>query len=138
MTPELTAVAEQFGRRLAHLLTERGMSQSDFAREVWGEVTNKATGHKSARGRDRISAYVNGRSVPSPKLLAEMAKALGLTPEALAPDIAGAGAPREKPAFTMTVPAGRPDLVHVTVDLLLPAELGPELMAILNRARRSS
>lgn len=135
MTPEMTVAAERFGRRLAALLTERGWSQSDFAREVWGEIENPKTKHKSARGRDRVSAYINGKSLPSPKLLAEMAKALELTPEQLAPDLAGEAAVREKPSITLTVPAGRPDMVHVQVDLLLPAALAPELLTILNRAR---
>jgi transcriptional regulator with XRE-family HTH domain len=136
MTPQMTATAEAFGRRLAALMADKGWSQSDFAREVWGEIENSKTGHRSARGRDRVSAYVNGKSMPSPKLLAQMAKALDMTPEALAPDLAGAAAPREKPAFTMIVPAGRPDMVHVTVDMLLPTDLAPELMALLNRARK--
>jgi transcriptional regulator with XRE-family HTH domain len=126
--------AEAFGRRLASILAERNMTQSDFARQVWGE-TEDAKGYKTARGRDRISDYVNGRALPSPKLLREMAESLGMSPEQLAPDIAASAAAREKPAILMSIPTGRPDMMHVQVDLLIPSELAPELLTLLNKAK---
>lgn len=130
MTPEMRITAQEFGAHLQRLLDERGLSQSDFAAKVWGRKTNEA-GHSEALGRDRISAYVNGRSLPGPKFLAQMARALDMSLEEFAPSIAGAAAHRQKPAWSMHSPPGRPDLIQVTVDMLLPAELASELYAIL-------
>ncbi|MCB8829045.1 hypothetical protein LJD47_28955, partial [Escherichia coli] len=43
---------ENFARRLQQLMVERGLSQSDLARTIWGETTN-ADGRTVARNRDR-------------------------------------------------------------------------------------
>lgn len=136
MTEEERIEAEDFGRRLAVLLAERRMKQSDFARMIWGEKVDKK-GRKSANGRDKISAYINGRDRPSKEVLQEMAGALGMTPEEMAPDIAVETAAREPTAYSFTTPRGRTDLTRVRVDMLIPSELSSELMIILNKARKA-
>lgn len=130
--------AEEFSKRLWTLLAERRLSQSAFARLVWGEKEDPKTGAKTAKGRDRISDYIAGKALPSPAMLSDMAKALNMTPEELAPDIATAAAVRETPEIQVTVAKGRPDLLHVQIDVLLPAELGAELMALLQRRLNKS
>jgi transcriptional regulator with XRE-family HTH domain len=137
MTSQMRIDADTFGRRLAALLAERGMNQSDFARQVWGETVDEK-GYRTAKGRDRISDYVNGRALPSPKLLKEMADALGMAQEDLAPDLATGAAAREKPAIAMSSPSGRPDLMHVQVDMLIPSELAPDLLTLLNKAKAAT
>ena len=58
---------QEFGRRLTAMLVEKVWSQSDLARA-------------SGLGRDSISQYARGRSIPSPKNLSKLANALGTTP----------------------------------------------------------
>lgn len=134
MTTEMTATAQDFGQHLQRILDERGLTQSEFAALVWGRKENQA-GHSEAIGRDRISAYVRGASLPGPKYLSMMAKALDMPMEEFAPSLAGAAAGRSKSGWSIASPAGRPDLIHLTVDLLLPAELAPDILSILTKAK---
>jgi transcriptional regulator with XRE-family HTH domain len=69
----------EFGYRLRQLLVQKGMSQTELARE-----TAKHTPDKSF-GRDLISSYISGRYLPNPINLAALAKALDTTPEDLLP-----------------------------------------------------
>ena len=77
---------EAFASRLQHFRTEKGWSQSDLAREVWGEITTKA-GRTVAANRDRISTYELAKSWPDPHNLIKIAAALGVPPEELAPSV---------------------------------------------------
>jgi transcriptional regulator with XRE-family HTH domain len=52
---------------------EKGWNQSELSR-------------KSEIGRDSISTYVNGKSVPTPRNLEKLALALGTEPEKLYPN----------------------------------------------------
>jgi ribosome-binding protein aMBF1 (putative translation factor) len=58
---------EQFADQLYAARIAKGWSQSELARQVWGELTTKA-GRKVARNRDRISTYEKGKSWPDPTI----------------------------------------------------------------------
>ena len=96
---------EQFASRLHRLRTEKGWSQSDLAREVWGELETRA-GRKVAKNRDRISTYEMGKSWPDPHNLMKIAGALGVSPEELAPDITAATVDRQNPEIALVAVAG--------------------------------
>jgi len=75
---------ELFASRLAYFREARGWSQSDLAREVWGEIETKA-GRRVAKNRDMISTYEMGKSWPDPHNLIKIAAALEVDVEELAP-----------------------------------------------------
>jgi transcriptional regulator with XRE-family HTH domain len=62
----------EFADNLKRLLNKKEMRQSDLA---------KATG----LGRDSISNYFNGKTIPNPENLLRLSDALGCTPEDLLP-----------------------------------------------------
>lgn len=69
------AVKAEFGRRLQSAMTARGWTQSDLAR-------------KADIGRDSVSVYVRGRSLPGPLHLAALARALRIPSDDLMPGVA--------------------------------------------------
>jgi transcriptional regulator with XRE-family HTH domain len=79
-SPQMTKLArrhltrKEFGQRLYSLMLERGMRQADLARAA--ELS-----------RDSISGYVRARNTPDAGSLKKLAKALGVTPEDLLPNI---------------------------------------------------
>lgn len=136
-TSEERLIHEDFARRLHKAMADKGMSYSDLARKVWGEIeqTDKmGRTTMAARNRDRISVYVNGKGFPDPKNLALIAKALGMTPEELAPDIAGAAVERETPEMSMVAVAGAHDKVLLRINKLVSLTVAVEVINILAKA----
>lgn len=123
---------EEFSRRLNKLMLDKGMKQSDLARQVWGTQTDKR-GYEVARNRDRISVYLSGRGYPDPVNLAKIADALGTTPEDLAPNITAATVEREKPEILMSAISGHSDKVLLRVNKLVPLSVAAEIVGILSR-----
>ena len=124
---------EQFASRLQHLRTEKGWSQSDLAREVWGELETRA-GRKVAKNRDRISTYEMGKSWPDPHNLMKIANALGVSPEDLAPDITAATVDRQNPEIALIAVAGHHDKVHLKVNKLVSMNIATMIMQLLDYA----
>ena len=74
--PAIRRIKKQdFANRLKALLTQKGWRQADLAR---------ATG----LGRDSVSSYCKGKTVPSRESLLKMAKVLSITGEELYPNYA--------------------------------------------------
>jgi len=124
---------EQFASRLQHFRTDKGWSQSDLAREVWGEIETKA-GRTVARNRDRISTYEMGKSWPDPHNLMKIASALGVSPEELAPDITAATVERQNPEIALIAVAGHSDKVHLKVNKLVSMNIATMIMQLLDYA----
>jgi transcriptional regulator with XRE-family HTH domain len=122
---------EQFANRLHDARSAKGWSQSELARQVWGELTTKA-GRKVARNRDRISTYEKGKSWPDPHNLKKIAEALGMTQAELAPDILGSTVERQNPEFALTAIAGHADKVHLKVNKLVPGYIGTMVSQLLD------
>jgi transcriptional regulator with XRE-family HTH domain len=72
--------ARQFSRKLYGAMRAKDLRASDLARLVWGEHPNG-----SARNRDRISVYINGKALPERENLEAIARALDVEPEELLP-----------------------------------------------------
>jgi transcriptional regulator with XRE-family HTH domain len=66
------AVRREFGKRLQGAMIDAGWNQSELAR-------------RSGFGRDNISAYIRGISLPGPLHLNALANALSIKPDALMP-----------------------------------------------------
>jgi transcriptional regulator with XRE-family HTH domain len=77
------ALRQRFVKNLSDAMQAKGMSQSDLARAVWNEERPDKNGHAQTVGKDRISAYVNGKVMPTAETLEKIARALDTTPEAL-------------------------------------------------------
>lgn len=122
---------EQFANRLHALRTAKGWSQSDLAREIWGEI-ELASGKRAAKNRDRISSYEMGKGWPDPHNLKALAKALDVSPEELAPDIVGATVEHQFPEIALTSVAGHLDKVMLRVNKLVSFETATRVMALLS------
>lgn len=138
MSPGLTAGVsnverldlQAFARRLHQIMNERGISQSDLARKLWGERTD-SRGHVVAKNRDRISVWVRGAGYPDPKNLQKLAEALGVDKKDLAPDIVASAIDRENPEIAITAVSGHPDSVHLQVNRLVSMATATKIMALL-------
>lgn len=116
-------------------MVQRGLSQSDLAREVWGTTTD-TRGYTVAKNRDRIGAYLRGESLPEPQNLARLAEALGTKTEELAPDIVAATVDREAPELALTMVAGHPDKAHLQINKLVPIGLAVKIMGLLTEGEK--
>ena len=72
--------AREFSRNLYGAMRAKKLRGSDLARLVWG-----AHPDGSARNRDRISVYINGKALPEHENLEAIARALDVKPEDLLP-----------------------------------------------------
>ena len=103
-----------------HFLVQKGWKQSDLSR-------------KTGLGRDSISQYVNGKTVPSPQSLRKMSDALQTSPEELYPNYnMDAAAEEELPAFEFRAAAGEPDKMFVQMNIKIDKDKAVKLMQILN------
>ena len=109
---------QEFGRRLYGLILEKDMNQADLAR-------------LSGLGRDSISTYVRGRSVPSPQNLQKIAKALDVDKDKLYPNYAAASAMVEEPTLQIKAVDGSADSMWLVINMKVPAEKAIEVMKIL-------
>jgi transcriptional regulator with XRE-family HTH domain len=122
---------ERFARKLHEAMTDRGLSQSDLAAEVWGRTTD-SRGYDVAKGRDRISVYLQGKSIPDPANLKKIAEVLNMKVEDLAPDITASAVEKENPEIAMTAIAGHHDKVYLRVNKLVPLELAAKTISMLS------
>jgi transcriptional regulator with XRE-family HTH domain len=116
---------QEFGRRLAHMLDERHMSQSDLVRLI------KA--HTGADiGRDAISTYVNGRSFPTPKSLGLICAALGVTRDELLPNASIQAINDEHPALELRAASGHPGKAWLRINRMMSFETATEIVKLVN------
>lgn len=131
----VTAMAlSNFPKNLKKLRQDRGWSQSDLAREIWG-TTKDGRGYDVARNRDRISVYEKGTSVPTEDHLREIATVLGVSPQELAPDVVAHRAEKRRdPAMAMVMVPGEegdPQIVHFRTNLFVSLDTAAKVIALL-------
>lgn len=110
----------EFARRLASAMNAKGWTQSDLAREMWGEVAStdkKGRTYMVAKNRDRIGSYLRGRGYPGPENLQRLAELLGMTVNELAPEVGMATIDREHPEFSIVVVG---DHAHIQINAMIP------------------
>ena len=73
-----------FAAKLKQLMEERQLRQSELAAKIWGRYVN-SEGKNIARGRDRISVWVNGKNIPNAEQLEKLARVLHVTVTDLSP-----------------------------------------------------
>ena len=123
--------AAAFARKLHLLMLQRGLSQSDLARSVWGTTTDKA-GRNVAKNRDRISEYVRAQSLPDPHNLKKLADALGISPDQLAADHVAAAIDSRDTEIAMTSEPGNGGFVRLRLNKRLPAGLAAQVFALIS------
>lgn len=77
--------AQDFPGTLRRLIDAQGLSQSDVARKVWNKTRKTKNGYVLVVGKDRISAWLKGKSLPNRKSQEALAAALGVTVDELFP-----------------------------------------------------
>jgi transcriptional regulator with XRE-family HTH domain len=125
----------EFAKRLKSLMEDEGLSQSDLAAKIWGRYTNTENKHV-ARGRDRISVWVNGRNFPDPKNLEKLAKVLKVKVSELAPQALMKVAHHGVADWSFTRPHGDDDRVFVQIARFCSNEAAHEIQGILLRDER--
>ena len=108
----------EFGRRLYSLMLKRGWNQSKMAREV-------------GLGRDSISQYVRGRSIPSPTNLDKLAKALNIEPEVLFPNYDAQTNAVEEPTLEMKSIDNDAENMWLRINMKVSAEKALQVLKIL-------
>lgn len=116
---------QEFGRRLAHILNERHMSQSDLVRAVEDKTSVKM-------GRDAISTYINGRSFPTPKSLGLLCEALGVSRDELLPNASIQAINDEHPALELRAAAGHPGKAWVRINRMMRFETATKIVTLIN------
>jgi transcriptional regulator with XRE-family HTH domain len=124
----------EFAKRLRNLMDDQELSQSDLAAKIWGRYEN--TEKKwVARGRDRISVWVNGKNFPDAKNLEKLAKVLKIKVSDLAPQALVKTAHRAA-EWSFTRPHGDDDRVFVQIARFMSIEAAHEIQGILLRDER--
>lgn len=126
----------RFAERLHQLMIEKGLSQSELARAVWGE-TKDSRGYSVARNRDRISAWLRGETVPEAANLSRLAQALDTPVTELAPDLTISAVERTLPAVAMTMVGGHSDLTLLQVHQLVPLEVAARIITLLSETAKA-
>lgn len=129
-----------FAANLRQRMLEKRVSQSDLARAVWQENRTDSRGYEQPMGKDRISAYYNGKVMPTSVNLHKIAVALDTTSEQLTgsgnfepPQIAVALSKAMQSDFRMIVDPDDSLMVLIEVKLRAPREAGPEFMALVGK-----
>lgn len=116
--------------RLKEFMQERGLTQSDLARKIWGETTN-SEGYTVARNRDRISVWMRGAAYPDVENLRALAKALGKDVQDLAPT-----APEpddvDLPEQRLDLLPNRPGWAFLQINKIVPLPVATEVLMLLS------
>lgn len=127
---------QPFGLRLKNTLSDRGLSQSDLARRMWpGEFTVDARGYEAPKGKDLISKWIKGASVPDARNLKTLSEALNMSVEELAPDLLARDTRNEPKEAELTFVAGRPDSARISINTVVPTDVALKIMALLSAAK---
>ena len=123
------SIKNEFARRLEARRIELGWNQSELARRASEHLPKPAKGQKQGHrvGRDQISHYSRGISLPRPEILRALAKGLGCEPKDLVP--AGVPSTATPAAFRMTqLDSGR---VQLTINRVVSFETATKIVALL-------
>lgn len=111
---------KEFGRRLYSLMRSRGWTQSELARQADLQ-------------RDSVSVYVRGRSLPTPKNLAKLASALGVTEQELLPNHSLNAIEGDRtPSLEIKVSTGAPNTAWLHVNRLVKMSTAVKVAELLN------
>lgn len=122
-----------FGRQLRKLMTDKGLSGAELARKMSLHMPEGKT-----VGRDNISWYLSGRSMPTNPALKAMAKVLEISPQFLLPRDPNTRpgeipAPPLAPENNVRMHMVGNGMMHLQIDKHLPLKVGWEIMQIMKK-----
>lgn len=128
MAPDETAKRD-LSRKLVELMMERDLKQADIAAAVFGRDPKT----KYPRGRDSVSQWVRGRSLPEPKNLQKLADFFGVDKSVLVPPSAFSRQAHEDPAVELRQVAGEPGMAWLRVNRACSTTAAAQIFDILNK-----
>lgn len=111
---------QEFSRRLYRLMLKKGWTQAELARQ-------------SGVSRDGVSGYIRGLHMPTHEKVNDLAKALGVKPEELLPNVAQSAIEEDTPSLELKVSTSDPSRSWLRVNRLVTTEAAGEVISILNR-----
>jgi transcriptional regulator with XRE-family HTH domain len=118
----------EFAHRLQKAMMDKGFTGADLARRATGFMPGGSKGRDAKIGRDQISHYIRGVSIPRAPQLKAMARALGVTPESLLPQLPKA-ADRAPAAEFRQLDDGN---IWVRINQALPWSIAIQIMGLVN------
>jgi len=117
----------EFARRLQAAMIERKLDQTRLAQRAAQHMPTKSF------GRDNISKYLKGATVPSPLYMAALSKALSLSPEELMPRTAVrlTTAMEETPRLALRAIDGKTAFLRINQEV--PMTVALEILKLLGR-----
>lgn len=110
---------QEFGRRVYNLMLKKGWRQSDLARE-------------SGLPRDSISTYVRGVVRPTDDSLKKVAKALGVQPEDLLPNIIEDAIDQDNPSVEMKISNSDPTKAWLRLNRLVQTSTAVKIIEMIH------
>lgn len=121
----------EFAKRLRALMDQHELTQSDLAAKIWGRYLN-TEGKHVARGRDRISVWIRGKSFPDSANLTKLAEKLKVKVSDLAPTTLVKAAHHGVADWSITRPHGtEAGVVFVQLALFVSAETAHKIQGLL-------
>lgn len=111
---------DEFARRLYKRMVERGWTQSELSRQA-------------GLNRDAVSTYVRGVSFPTPVNLDRLAKALGVEPAALLPNIVNTAIERDTPELELKVSPARPDEAYIRINRRVSMSVALQIFDLISK-----
>ena len=120
-------VLQQVAYNLTKHLRDKGLSQSELARRIWGENPNGG-----ARGRDQVNMWCRGRKLISQQKAREVAKILNVPFEEIYPiNIPVLNNFEDSKAVIKMTDAGDGKF-HVSINKVMPAALAAKVIALVS------
>lgn len=132
MNDEQNSVARrEFSKRLRSMMVEAGFNQSDLAR-----AASKHLPKGKEMGRDSVSGYVRGRSIPTPVFLNAIAQSLRCKPEDLIPELMMAADSYNESKYSLNAVAGDPRMVWLKINNAVPVEAALKILEIMQSVEK--
>lgn len=112
---------QEFAKTLYKKMMDKGWTQSDLSRA-------------SNVGRDSISNYIRGKTIPSPQNLQKLADALSLDPVDLYPNFSLKASALDMPAVQTRILPSDPKFMYLEVNCKLPTEVALEIQALITKS----
>ena len=125
-------IKKEFSDRLQRILLERGWNQSELARRA-------SVFMDKPMGRDNVSIYIRGRSLPGMKHLSALARALGVDNETLLPErsVLNDNTDYRIPVEMKAIPE-RPGTARLKIDQDVKFQTALKIMQILQDDERDT
>lgn len=126
-------VRAAFGRRLQKALIAKGWNQSDLARHAAVHMPDNRF------GRDNVSKYINGLTLPAPLQLSAISRALDVPADELLPENKGRALAShisdQAPKLSIRDVDESGERAFLRINQEVPMDVAIEIMALLKKAK---